>query len=184
MIFPHWPQDHCCSPYRALNHPCDRIKSDLISVHPLSDETFTPGAHHGCRSEPRAEKQKILKCQNQIWKWKQDEGLGRRSSIWKVTVCDKNKVRECAKSDSSNPTSLYSHETESRSQQFLLLSVLRNPGLVGSPETSRGNIDWKAKLNEYCSISGSWVVYGHLCHQQSDYCLQENPTWFEADKIW
>lgn len=91
---------------------------------------------------------------------------------------------ECAKSDSSDPTSLYSHETKSRSQQFLLLSVLRNPGLVGSPETSRGNIDWKAKRNEYCSISGSWVVYGHLCHQQSDYCLQENPTWFEADQIW
>lgn len=56
---------------------------------------------------------------------------------------------ECVKSDSSDPTSLYLHETESRSQQFLL-SVLRNPGQVGSPETSRGNIDWKAKLDEYC----------------------------------
>lgn len=97
VIFPHWPQDHCCSPYRAPNHPCDRIKSDLISVHPLSDETFTPGAHHGCRSEPRAEKQKILKCQKQIWKWKQDEGLGRKARFerWQSATKTKSTGRMC-----------------------------------------------------------------------------------------
>lgn len=141
MIFPHWPQDHCCSPYRALNHPCDPIKSDLISVHP--PEWWDVHPRRTSRLQEWAKSRKTANTEMPKADMKVKTG-------WGDSLRQKQSQQgECVKSDSSDPTSLYSHETESRSQQFLL-SVLRNPGQVGSPETSRGNIDWKAKLDEYC----------------------------------